>query len=213
MKAAIFDLDGVVVYTDKYHYQAWKKLADEQDWSFDESLNDQLRGVSRMASLQVILDHNGISLEEREKERLATEKNEYYKKLLESIDDSAVVSGSIEFIRALREQGLLIGLGSSSRNAQMVIDRLGIAKLFDAVVTGHDITRSKPDPQIFLMGAEKLGVPPAQCAVFEDASSGVEAALAGGMVAVGFGPSEGLENAHIRITSFSELDPAEFAGR
>jgi beta-phosphoglucomutase len=213
MKAAIFDLDGVVVYTDAYHYRAWKQLSDEQGWNFDESLNDQLRGVSRMASLQVILDHNGVDLPDDEKERLATEKNGYYKKLLESIDDSAVVAGSIEFIRALRGQGLLIGLGSSSRNAQMVIDKLGITDLFDAIVTGHDISRSKPDPQIFLMGAEKLGVAPAECAVFEDASSGVEAALAGGMVAVGFGPSEGLENAHIRITSYDELDPTEFAAR
>ncbi len=213
MKAAIFDLDGVVVYTDTYHYQAWKQLADEQGWRFDESLNDQLRGVSRMASLQVILDHNNVDLPESEKERLATEKNEYYKRLLQSIDESAVVSGSIEFIRALRAKGLLIGLGSSSRNAQMVLDKLGITELFDAVVTGHDITRSKPDPQIFLKGAEQLGVAPAECAVFEDASSGVEAALAGGMLAVGFGPSEGLEQAHIRISSYSELDPAEFAAR
>lgn len=213
MKAVIFDLDGVVVYTDKYHYQAWKQLAVEQGWKFDESLNDQLRGVSRMASLQVILDHNGIDITEDEKERLATEKNEYYKQLLESIDGSAVVSGSLEFIRALRAEGLLIGLGSSSRNAQMVLDRLEITELFDAVVTGHDISRSKPDPQIFLMGAEKLGVKPAECAVFEDASSGVAAALAGGMYAVGFGPSEGLENAHIQITSYSELNPGEFASR
>ncbi|HKK48306.1 MAG TPA: HAD family hydrolase, partial [Alkalispirochaeta sp.] len=153
MKAAIFDLDGVVVYTDTYHYQAWKQLADEQGWSFDESLNDQLRGVSRMASLQVILDHNGIDIAEGEKERLAGEKNTYYKQLLESIDESAVVAGSIEFIRALRSQGLLIGLGSSSRNAQMVLDTLQITDLFDVIITGHDISRSKPDPQIFLMGA------------------------------------------------------------
>ncbi len=213
MKAAIFDLDGVVVYTDKYHYLGWKQLADEQGWRFDESLNDQLRGVSRMASLQVILDHNGIELSEDEKERLASRKNEYYKKLLESIDDDAVVSGSIEFIAALRTQGLRIGLGSSSRNAAMVLDKLGITELFDAIVTGHDITRSKPDPQIFLMGAEQLGVAPAECAVFEDAASGVEAALAGGMIVVGFGPSEGLENAHVRITSYDELDPKEFAAR
>ncbi len=213
MKAAIFDLDGVVVYTDAYHYRAWKQLADEQGWAFDESLNDNLRGVSRMASLQIILDHNGIDLPEKDKERLATEKNEYYKTLLQSIDESALVDGAVPFIRALKEQGLLIGLGSSSRNAQMVIDKLGIATLFDAVVTGHDISRSKPDPQIFLMGAEKLGVAPADCAVFEDAASGVEAALAGGMTAVGFGPSEGLDGAHVRIRAYSELDPATFAAR
>ncbi len=213
MKAVIFDLDGVVVYTDKYHYLGWKQLADEQGWRFDESLNDQLRGVSRMASLQVILDHNGVELPEDEKETLASRKNEYYKKLLETIDDSALVSGAIEFIKALRSYGVLIGLGSSSRNAQMVLDKLEIAPLFDAVVTGHDITRSKPDPQIFLLGAEKLGVSPEECAVFEDAASGVEAALAGGMLAVGFGPSEGLEQAHIHITSYNELDPKAFAAR
>ena len=166
-----------------------------------------------MASLQIILDHNGIDLPEKDKERLATEKNEYYKTLLQSIDESALVDGAVPFIRALKEQGLLIGLGSSSRNAQMVIDKLGIATLFDAVVTGHDISRSKPDPQIFLMGAEKLGVAPADCAVFEDAASGVEAALAGGMTAVGFGPSEGLDGAHVRIRAYSELDPATFAAR
>jgi beta-phosphoglucomutase len=213
MKAAIFDLDGVVVYTDAYHYQAWKQLADEQNWAFDESLNDQLRGVSRMASLQVILDHNGVSLPESEKERLATIKNEYYKTLLADIDESAFVAGAIPFIRALRAEGLLIGLGSSSRNAGMVLDKLAIADLFDAVVTGHDISRTKPDPQIFLMGAERLGVPPRECAVFEDAASGVQAALAGGMLAVGFGPSEGLDDAHILIQSYDELDPKQFAAR
>jgi len=213
MKAAIFDLDGVVVYTDAYHYQAWKQLADEQGWGFDESLNDQLRGVSRMASLQVILDHNGVDLPEAEKERLATIKNEYYKTLLQDIDASALVAGAIPFIRSLREEGLLIGLGSSSRNAGMVLEKLAIANLFDTVVTGHDISRTKPDPQIFLMGAERLGVEPRECAVFEDAASGVEAALAGGMLAVGFGPSEGLDGAHILIQSYEELDPKTFAAR
>lgn len=213
MKAAIFDLDGVVVYTDAYHYAAWKRMADEEGWDFDESLNDHLRGVSRMASLQVILDHNGVELPEARKEELAARKNEYYKASLAEIDDGALVAGAIDFISALRSEGLLIGLGSSSRNAQMVLDKLGITGLFDAVVTGHDITRSKPDPQIFLIGAERLGVAPADCAVFEDAASGVEAALAGGMTAVGFGPSEGLDGAHIRIHSYTELDPADLARR
>jgi beta-phosphoglucomutase len=213
MKAAIFDLDGVVVYTDAYHYQAWKQLADEQGWRFDESLNDQLRGVSRMASLQVILDHNGVEIPDAEKERLATIKNEYYKQLLKGIDASALVAGAIPFITALRAEGLLIGLGSSSRNAAMVLEKLRITDLFDAIITGHDISRSKPDPQIFLMGAEQLGVEPRECAVFEDAASGVQAALAGGMLSVGFGPSEGLEDAHIRIQSYDELDPKTFGAR
>lgn len=213
MKAVIFDLDGVVVYTDAYHYKAWKRLADEEGWSFDESLNDQLRGVSRMASLQILLDHNGLSLPEQKKEELATRKNGYYKALLADIDDSALVDGSLDFIRALRKRGVLIGLGSSSRNAQMVLDRLGITELFDAVVTGHDITRSKPDPQIFLKGAQLLKVDPADCAVFEDAASGVEAAISGGMTAIGFGPSEGLDGAHIRVQSYQDIDPQELADR
>jgi beta-phosphoglucomutase len=206
MKAVIFDLDGVVVYTDAYHYKAWKKLADDEGWSFDESLNDQLRGVSRMASLQVILDHNGIDLPEDEKVALATRKNEDYKAFLAGIDESALVDGAIPFIRALRDRGVKTGLGSSSRNATMVLERLGITDLFDAIVTGTDISRSKPDPEIFLKGTDRLGIDPAETVVFEDAASGVDAAQAGGMVAVGFGPSDGLDHADIRVFSYDEID-------
>jgi len=206
MKAVIFDLDGVVVYTDEYHYKAWKKLADDEGWAFDETLNDQLRGVSRMASLQVILDHNGIDLPEETRVALATRKNEDYRRFLTEIDESALVDGAIPFIRALRDRGVKIGLGSSSRNAMMVLERLDIAGLFDAIVTGTDISRSKPDPEIFLKGTERLGVDPAETVVFEDASSGVDAAQAGGMVAVGFGPSEGLEHADLRVHSYDEID-------
>lgn len=213
MKAAIFDLDGVVVYTDAYHTKAWKRMCEEQGWHFDESFADQLRGVSRMASMEIILRANDVTISEQEKERLASVKNEYYKALLADIDESALVVGSVDFIKALKERGLLIGLGSSSRNAQMVLDRLGLTSLFDTIVTGHDISRSKPDPEIFLMGAERLGVAPADCVVFEDAASGVEAALAGGMTAVGFGPSEGLDGAQIRAMSYADLDPAEIAER
>ncbi|MFP4151809.1 MAG: beta-phosphoglucomutase [Alkalispirochaeta sp.] len=206
MKAVIFDLDGVVVYTDAYHYKAWKKLADDEGWAFDESLNDQLRGISRMASLQVILDHNGIDLPEEKKVALATRKNEDYKAFLSEIDESALVDGAIPFIKALRDRGVKTGLGSSSRNAMMVLESLGITDLFDAIVTGADISRSKPDPEIFLKGTERLGVDPAETVVFEDASSGVDAAQAGGMVAVGFGPSEGLDHAEIRVLSYDEID-------
>ncbi len=213
MKAVLFDLDGVVVYTDAYHYRAWKRLADEEGWRFDETQNDRLRGVSRLASLQIILDLNGVELTPERKEELATRKNEYYKALLETIDETALVPGALDFIRALRRESILIGLGSSSRNAQMVLDKLGIADLFDATVTGHDIKRSKPDPEIFLLGARTLGVEPAECVVFEDAPSGVEAALAGGMIAVGFGPTEGLDAADILVASYDGLDYAEFLRR
>jgi beta-phosphoglucomutase len=210
LEAVIFDLDGVVVYTDAYHYKAWKKLADREGWKFDETLNDRLRGVSRMASLQIILDHNGIDLPDDQKAALATVKNEDYKAFLEEIDDSALVVGSLDFIRALRNRGVPTGLGSSSKNAAVVLEKLGIADLFDAVVTGNDISRSKPDPEIFLKGAGRLGVAPERTWVFEDAASGVDAARAGGMVSVGFGPSEGLDHADIRVHSFAEIDVDTF---
>lgn len=206
MKAAIFDLDGVVVYTDAYHYEGWKRLADEHGWDFDESLNDQLRGVSRLVSLDIILRHNGVDIPEEQKVALANRKNDYYRELLKGIDESAVVAGAREVIEALRKRGVRIALGSSSKNATTVLDALSLTPLFDAVVTGSDITRSKPDPEIFLLGAERLGLDPADCAVFEDAPSGVDAALAAGMTAIGFGPTEGLDHAHLRVLEWGTVD-------
>jgi beta-phosphoglucomutase len=210
MRGVIFDLDGVVVYTDTYHFLGWKRLADEEGWDFDESLNDQLRGVSRMASLQIILDHNGLDMPEDQKHALATRKNEYYKASLATIDEDALVPGAIDFVRAVREAGLKTGLGSSSKNARTVLDSLGITGLFDAIVTGHDITRSKPDPQIFQLVTERLGLAPDECAVFEDAESGVAAALAGGMYAVGFGSQETLGAAHAVVQRYDQIDLSRF---
>ena len=210
MKAVIFDLDGVVVHTDGYHYKAWKKLADDRGWKFDGTLNDRLRGVSRIDSLQIILDHNGIDLPEAEKIELANRKNEDYRRLLTGIDESALVAGALDFIRTLRARGIKTGLGSSSKNATTVLESLGITDLFDAIVTGNDIARSKPDPEIFMEGARRLGSAPSETYVFEDAVSGVDAARAGGFVAVGFGPTEGLDHADVRIRSFDEVDTDTF---
>ncbi len=210
MKAVIFDLDGVVVYTDAYHYRGWKRLADEMGWAFDEVLNDQLRGVSRIASLEIILKHNGVELSADEKARYADIKNEYYKDLLESIDARALVPGAVDFIRELRVRGLKTGLGSSSRNAETVLNKLGISDLFDGVITGNDITKSKPDPQIFLLVAQKLGLDPGDCAVFEDAVSGVEAARNGGFFSVGFGPTPGLDIADLCVPDYAATTPEQF---
>lgn len=205
-RAFVFDLDGVVVRTDHFHFTAWKALADSRGWSFNEEVNVRLRGISRMASLQVILDYNGIDLPDDEKTRLATQKNDDYRELLTGIDESAAVEGAIPFLRKVRDRGFSTALGSSSRNATTVLEALGIGDLFDAIVTGNDIERSKPDPQVFLLGAERLGVLPGRCIVFEDAKSGVEAALAAGMVAIGFGDDESLRIAHHTVKGFDEID-------
>lgn len=212
MKAVIFDLDGVVVYTDAYHYRGWKRLAEEEGWQFEESLNDQLRGVSRMASLQIILDHNGIDYPDEKKREMADRKNEYYREMLQDVDETALVAGALEFIREIRSRGIRTGLGSSSKNALTVLDSLGITDLFEAIVTGVDITRSKPDPEIFLLGAERLRLEPRECVVFEDAVSGVEAANAAGMISVGFGPTEGLAEANpdLLIPDYASLDVDAF---
>ncbi len=206
IRAVLFDLDGVVVFTDKYHYQAWKRLADDEGWDFDEEFNHQLRGIPRMPALQIILDHNQAAVSDAEKESLAHRKNEYYKQLLESINESDLYPGVVPFIERLRAEGIKIGLCSSSKNAQTVLDKLNLTRLFDTVVTGHDFGRAKPDPEIFLLAAERLGIPAFHCLVFEDAYSGIEAALAARMKAIGVGRKDVLSNAPEVITDYRAID-------
>ena len=207
MKAALFDLDGVVVFTDRYHYLAWKRLADENGWAFDERLNDRCRGVPRLASLRVILDHNDICLSNTEANELADCKNAYYLELLHGVSAHDLYPGAVPFIRELRRLGFRIALCSSSRNAALVLDRLGITPLFDAIVTGEHLTRPKPDPQIFLLASQLLGVLPRRCVVFEDAESGVEAARRAGMRCLGVGPAQRLTLADMTFTDYATLDP------
>lgn len=206
IKACLFDLDGVVVFTDKYHYLAWKQLSDEKGWKFDETLNHQLRGVARMDSLQIILDHNKVNIPEAEKVRLADIKNGYYVKLLEKINPGDCYPGAVNFIKALRQKGIKTALCSSSKNGMMVLEALGLKNLFDTVITGHDIKKSKPDPEIFLLAASKLGMPPADCLVFEDAASGVEAALAAKMGCLGVGEKALLPKAPETFKDYAEID-------
>jgi beta-phosphoglucomutase len=213
LQAALFDLDGVVVFTDRYHYLAWKELADRHGWAFSEEVNHGCRGVPRMESLEVILKHNRVQLPESEKQELADWKNLRYVEFLAKMSPDDLYPGVISFLVALRDGGMKVGLCSSSRNAQRVLDGLGIAHLFDAVVTGADILRAKPDPEIFLMGAERLGVEPRKCVVFEDAPSGVEAALAAGMQCIGVGPAELLSRAPLTILEYAELDPLTLGKR
>ena len=211
IKGALFDLDGVVVFTDKYHYLGWKKLADEKGWEFDEEVNNGCRGVPRLASLQVILDHNRIDLPTTEKEALAAIKNEYYKELLNGIHDGDVYPGVVAFLEKLKAQGIKLAICSSSKNAQTVLDALDLSSYFDAVVGGNDIQNPKPNPEIFLTGAARLGLSPEDCVVFEDAESGVEAALAAGMKCIGVGPEARLGSAHRCTTDYSMLELCELA--
>ncbi len=185
--AIIFDLDGVICSTDDYHYQAWKALADSLGLPFDRKKNDRLRGVSRMASLEIVLEESQISYSQEEKQAMAEKKNEIYKALLCSVRPSDCFPGVRETLQALKDRGVKIAIGSSSKNTKNILTRLELINAFDAIADGTDITHSKPDPEVFLCAAGKLGIAPSECAVVEDASAGIQAAKAAGMLAVAFG--------------------------
>jgi len=206
IRAVLFDLDGVVVFTDKYHYLGWKKLADEKGWDFDEEVNNGCRGVPRLASLQVLLDHNNVELPLEEKERLANVKNEYYKELLKQINDDDIYPGVVPFLQKLKAEGIRMAICSSSKNALPVLDALDLTQYFDAIITGNDIENPKPDPEIFIKGAAAVNMHAVHCLVFEDAESGVDAAHAAQMKCIGVGPADRLPNAHECITDYDEID-------
>ena len=191
IQAVIFDLDGVLVSTDALHYRAWKRLADELGIiGFTEKDAQRQRGVSRMASLEVLLEACAVSYDEDEKIALANRKNEYYVKMLADVDGSAVLPGARETVAYLKTRGIRLAVGSASKNAPLILEKTGLAPHLDAVSCGLDVTRSKPDPQVFLVAAEKLGVDPAYCLVVEDAHAGIEAAKNGGMYAFAVGAAK-----------------------
>ena len=205
-KAVIFDLDGVICFTDKYHYQAWKALADRLGIYFDEKINDRLRGVSRMASLEIVLERSGRTYSGEEKEALAAEKNETYRALLERMTPADLSDEVRSTLKALRERGYPLAIGSSSKNTKRILERIGLDGFFDAVADGTDITRSKPDPEVFLVAAKKLGAAPEDCAVVEDAKAGIEAAKAAGMTALAlFGDAKGCGLEDYDLSSFGDL--------
>jgi beta-phosphoglucomutase len=195
-RAAIFDLDGVIVDTAKYHYLAWKRLANELGFDFIERDNERLKGVSRMRSLEILLEIGGIDLDEAEKTALAKKKNSWYVEYIRGMDESELLPGAREYLLRLREKGVKIALGSASKNTPTIINSLNIADLFDAVVDGNKTSKAKPDPEVFLLAAQELGVDPADCVVFEDAEAGLQAARVGGMYAVGVGDPGVLKSAH-----------------
>jgi len=206
IRAVLFDLDGVVVFTDRFHELGWRRMAADEGWDFPAELAHSLRGVSRMEALDMIAAHNKAKPGPEKLLELADRKNTYYKDSVQEIGERDVLPGVLGFIRKLRELGVKTALCSASKNAPDVLKLLDIEDLFDVVVCGLDITRSKPDPQVFTMAAEKLGVPGFHCLVFEDAPSGVEAARRAGMKCVGVGTPEGLPDAPSLITSYDEID-------
>lgn len=206
IKGLIFDLDGVLVFTDKFHYQAWKTMADEHGVYFDETINHRLRGVSRMDSLEIILErYEGPDLSLREKEKLAEKKNEIYRTLLESMTPDDVTKEVRDTLTKLREKGYKLAIGSSSKNAKFILEKVELKDAFDAISDGNNITKSKPDPEVFLKAAEYLGLPPKACMVVEDAEAGIEAAKKGGMYAAGIGEAAKSINADESLKTFSEL--------
>ena len=181
IKAVLFDLDGVIVSTDRCHYRAWKRMADEEGIYFDEKINDRLRGVSRMASLEIVLERASRSYTEEEKVALAARKNDYYRDLIRELTPSDILPGAMENLNELKENGILVAVGSSSKNTPLILRRIGLDAFFDAVSDGNNISRSKPDPEVFLKAAQMLGTDPADCLVVEDADAGIEAGRRGGM--------------------------------
>jgi beta-phosphoglucomutase len=205
IKAVIFDLDGVIVSTDEFHYRAWQRLADEEGVSFDRLVNNRLRGVSRMQSLEILLERSARQYSPDEKLALAQRKNGYYRELLKSLAPRDILPGAAEVIAHLRARGVKLAVASSSKNAGEILRRIGLSGAFDATVDGNDITHSKPHPEVFVKAAAALGVLPPQCLVVEDAQAGVEAALAGGMAVLAVGHASCDPRAHAAASDLAGI--------
>ncbi|HOQ85487.1 MAG TPA: beta-phosphoglucomutase [Phycisphaerae bacterium] len=211
--AVIFDLDGVLVRTDELHYRAWKVIADAEGIEFDERINDQLRGVSRMESLEIILRRATRAYTPEEKQALAERKNAIYRDLLQSLCPADVLPGVNELLSGLSARDVALAVASSSKNARTILDRCGLTQRFGVIVDGNDISRSKPDPQVFLMAAEKLGIPPERCLVVEDAEAGILAARRAGMHVFGIGTPRNLPGVEPIAESLSQVNVATLIGR
>jgi beta-phosphoglucomutase len=206
IRGFLFDLDGVLVDTAQYHFLAWQRMAAELGIHFGEAENEQLKGVSRAESLNRILAWGGKSLSDAEKQHWMTLKNDWYLELVRGMPADDYLPGAHEFLSASRAAGIKVALGSASKNAPLILERLGWIPLFDALVDGNVVTASKPDPEVFLEGARRLGLKPEECVVFEDSEAGVEAARRGGMKVVGIG--HGLD-ADLLVSGLDQLTPEQ----
>lgn len=204
-KGFIFDLDGVIVDTAKYHYLAWKKMANELGFDFTEEENEQLKGVSRVKSLEILLEIGKVSKSKEEQALLAAQKNELYLQLIENLDSSDLLPGTKEFILDAKDKVIKIALGSASKNAAYILKKLGIAQLFDAQIDGTMVSKAKPNPEVFIKAAKLLGLAPEKCLVFEDAQAGIDAAKNAGMKCIGIGDKNVLKGADIVVQGLNHI--------
>ncbi len=205
IRAVIFDLDGVIVSTDEFHYQGWQNLADEEGIYFDRKINERLRGVSRMDSLDILLEKSDKKYTDEQKVEMATRKNDYYRELLKNLSPKDLLPGAMDTMDELKKRDIKVAVGSSSKNTPTILEYIGLSDYFAAVSDGNQIKNSKPDPEVFLLAAEKMGMSPEECLVVEDAAAGVEAALNGNMKALGVGSAADDTRAHLQAKDLSEI--------
>lgn len=204
-KGIIFDLDGVIVDTAKFHFIAWRKLANDLGFDITEEQNEQLKGVSRIHSLQKILKWGEIELSEEEFQKQTNQKNENYLSYVEKMDESEILPGVRKVIDFLSERNIPFALGSASKNAPLILEKIGLHEKFDAIVDGNDVSKAKPSPEVFLVAAEKLGLAPEDCIVFEDSVAGIQAANNAKMISIGIGENEVLHEADYVFPDFTEI--------
>lgn len=205
MKGIIFDLDGVILSTDEFHYQAWKKLADKLNLPFDRKKNDRLRGISRMASLEIVLEDCTTQYSDEQKLAFAEEKNDVYRSLLATLTPETVTDDVRNTLKTLSQRGYKLAIGSSSKNTKYILERVGLLNAFDAIADGNDVTRSKPDPEVFLKAAEKLNLAPEVCVIVEDSEAGIDAGISGGFATIGIGLASGYERTQYKINKLSDI--------
>jgi beta-phosphoglucomutase len=213
IKGFLFDLDGVIVDTAVFHFQAWRRCAQKLGGDFTEAQNEELKGVSRVDSLKKIIEWTGASVTADEFEALMLEKNEWYLELVQELSAADGLPGAVAFLQHAHAQGIKIALGSASKNAPMILDKMGLTPLFDAIIDGNNVINGKPHPEVFLKGAAALGLNPEECIVFEDSIAGVQAAKTGGMSCVGIGTPETLEGADVHFTALGDTTPEELVAR
>ncbi len=206
IEACIFDLDGVIVDTARYHYIAWKEIARELGFEFSELHNERLKGVSRMTSLDILLEVGNIVLNDGQKQKMAEKKNNRYVSLISQMSPDEILPGVVDFLKQVRSEGLKTAIGSASKNTPLILERLDLIKFFDAVIDGNKVSQAKPNPEVFIKGAFALNVLPGNCVVFEDASAGIEAAVNGGMMSVGIGQMENFHDADLVIPGFKDFN-------